>query len=238
MIFAGGAFVEPANAEFFYRIGIPIVIGYGLTEAGTVLTVNDLKPFRSDTVGKPLRSIDIEIRDRNEGGIGEVWAKGPTVMKGYLNAKELTDEVIVDGWLRTGDLGIMDAAGHLKLVGRAKNMIVTEGGKNIYPEDIENIFGDVPGVQEHAVFAANYIWPVTNLRGEKLVLIVKPKAEHAPSEQEIRIRNEKLPDFKRIGGIVTWEKDFPRTASMKLKRDLLAQAIRSELDREKAIREI
>ncbi|MCA9663852.1 MAG: AMP-binding protein, partial [Myxococcales bacterium] len=114
-IFAGGAFVDRKMAEFFNRIGIPVVIGYGLTEAGTVLTVNDLEPFRGDTVGKPVDDTEIEIRDANELGVGEVWARGPTVMQGYLGEPELTAEAIQDGWLRTGDLGTIDAAGHLKL---------------------------------------------------------------------------------------------------------------------------
>jgi long-chain acyl-CoA synthetase len=138
LIFAGGAFVERENAEYFHRLGLPVAIGYGLTEAGTVLTVNDLKPFRADTVGAPVEGVELSLRDQNEEGVGEVWVRGPTVMKGYLDAPELSAEVLVDGWLRTGDLGSVDAAGHLKLLGRKKNMIVTAGGKNVYPEDIEN----------------------------------------------------------------------------------------------------
>ena len=105
LIFAGGAFVERENAEYFYRLGLPVVIGYGLTEAGTVLTVNDLKPFRADSVGAPVEGTELEVRDANDEGVGEVWVRGPTVMKGYLDAPELTAEALVDGWLRTGDLG-------------------------------------------------------------------------------------------------------------------------------------
>jgi long-chain acyl-CoA synthetase len=136
LIFAGGAFVERENAEYFYKLGLPVVIGYGLTEAGTVLTVNDLKPFRADSVGVPVANTEVEIRNPNDDGVGEVWVRGPTVMLGYLDAPELTREVLVDGWLRSGDIGQIDASGHLKLFGRAKNMIVTAGGKNIYPEDV------------------------------------------------------------------------------------------------------
>ena len=173
-IFCGGAFVDRGPAEFFYRIGIPVAIGYGLTEAGTVLTVNDLKPFRGDTVGKPVPGTEIEIRNMNDEGVGEVWARGPTVMHGYLEEPELTAESIVDGWLRTGDLGHFDAAGHLKLRGRAKNMIVTEGGKNIYPEDIEAAFDGLEACEEFAVFAANYIWPTGSMTGEQLTAVLRP----------------------------------------------------------------
>lgn len=238
-IFAGGAFVNRDTAEFFNRIGIPVVIGYGLTEAGTVLTVNDLEPFRGDTVGKPIRDIEIEIRETNEVGVGEVWARGPTIMRGYLDAPELTAEAIQDGWLQTGDLGTIDAAGHLKLVGRSKNMIVTEGGKNVYPEDIEALLGDLEGCEEHAVFAANYIWPKTTMTGEQLILVIRAKkeakADFASAAEEalqgLRRQNRRLADYKRISGYLLWDDEFPRTASRKLKRSAFAEAIRKRCDR-------
>src|SRR5690606_9431778 len=112
LMFCGGAFVDRASAEYFNRLGLPVVIGYGLTEAGTVLTVNDLKPFRGDSVGRPVDGTELELRDVDASGVGEVWVRGPTVMLGYLDEPELTREAIVDGWLRTGDLGSIDAAGH------------------------------------------------------------------------------------------------------------------------------
>ncbi len=150
--------MEPSTMQFFYDLGIPVVNGYGLTEAGTVLTVNDLKPFRADTVGKPLPGVELRVLSPNEEGIGEIAARSKTVMSHYLDDAELTLETIVDGWLLTGDLGRFDKSGHLQLFGRKKNMIVTEGGKNIYPEDIETVFDGLP-VKEYCVFAANYVWP-------------------------------------------------------------------------------
>src|SRR5262252_2560515 len=157
-IIVGGAFTEPQTLQFFYDLGIPVANGYGLTEAGTAVTVNDLKPFRADTVGKPLPGMEVKIVDPAPDGVGEVWVRGKTVMSGYLDDPELTAEAIVEGWLRTGDLGRFDPQGHLHLSGRKKNMIVTEEGKNIYPEDIEKTFEGLP-VKEFCVFAANYIWP-------------------------------------------------------------------------------
>ncbi len=228
MIFAGGTFIDRELAEFFYRLGIPVVIGYGLTEASTVVTVNDLEPFRGDTVGKPVPGYEVEIRDANEEGVGEVWVRGRTVMRGYLDAPELTAETIVDGWLRTGDLGSIDVAGHLRLVGRAKNMIVTEGGKNIYPEDIEAAFDDLPGCEEHCVFAANYIWPTGKMTGEELVIVIRPEddANVEALVEEIARRNLRLPDFKRLSGYVVRSEDFPVTASLKIKRNVLAEELR------------
>lgn len=228
-IFAGGTFVDRKIAEFFYELGIPVVIGYGLTEASTVITVNDLKPFRSDTVGKAVEGVEVEIRNANDAGVGEVWVRGPTVMKGYLDAPELTAEALVDGWLRTGDLGSLDISGHLKLRGRAKNMIVTEGGKNIYPEDIESYFEDLPGVEEFCVFAADYIWPRGSMTGEQLVLVLRPEDDALPEGclDEIRRRNRKIPDFKRISAYVVRGEEFPVTASMKIKRGVLADELKS-----------
>ena len=226
-IFAGGAFVERKNAEYFYRLGLPVVIGYGLTEACTVITVNDLKPFRADTVGPPVAGTDVEIRGAGDDGVGEVWVRGPTVMKGYLDAPELTREALIDGWLRTGDLGQIDASGHLKLVGRAKNMIVTAGGKNVYPEDIESAFTKLDGCEEYCVFAANYLWPSGTLVDEQLMLVVRPKegVDVALLEAEIARLNLKLSEHKRVHGVLSWAREFPRTASQKIKRELLAREV-------------
>jgi len=237
-MFTGGAFMEPSTLQFFYDLGLPVAKGYGLTEAGTVLTLNDLKPFRADTVGKPLPGVELRVLNPDPEGIGEVAATGKTVMSHYLDDPELTAETIVDGWLLTGDLGRFDASGHLQLFGRKKNMIVTEGGKNIYPEDIETVFDGI-AVKEYCIFAANYIWPVKTLVREMLVLVLR--LESGPEgqvqelseslKQEIIARNRRLPDFKRVGGCVVWERDFPRTAAMKIKRVVLAEEIRKTLSR-------
>lgn len=241
LIFAGGAFVERENAEYFYRLGLPVVIGYGLTEAGTVLTVNDLKPFRADTVGAPVAGVELSLREQNDDGVGEVWVRGPTVMKGYLDAPELSAEVLVDGWLRTGDLGSIDAAGHLKLVGRKKNMIVTEGGKNVYPEDIENAFAALDGVEEFCVLAANYVWPGKGLGGEQLILALRPKPEQPLDEslfERVRALNQRLTEYKRVHAVVAVAEEFPRTASQKIKREALARRLAQSATRERALRQL
>jgi long-chain acyl-CoA synthetase len=233
LMVTGGAFMEPSTLQFFYDLGVPVVNGYGLTEAGTALTLNDLKPFRADTVGKPLPGVDLRVLNPDSEGIGEIAARGKTVMSHYLDDPELTAETIVEGWLLTGDLGRFDASGHLQLLGRKKNMIVTEGGKNIYPEDIETIFDGLP-VKECSVFAANYIWPAKSLGHEMLVLALRlePGREFDEAlKQEVVTRNRRLPDFKRVGGCVIWEKDFPRTAAMKIKRMVLAEEMRKALTR-------
>jgi long-chain acyl-CoA synthetase len=232
-LITGGAFVEPATLQFFYDLGIPVTNGYGLTEAGTALTLNDLKPFRADTVGKPLPGVELRILNPDSEGIGEVAAKSKTVMSHYLDEMELTAETIVDGWLLTGDLGRFDGHGHLQLFGRKKNMIVTEGGKNIYPEDIETVFDGLP-VKEYCIFAANYVWPSKTLGHEMLILVLRLDQNQEFTDvlkDEIIGCNRRLPDFKRVHGYVIWNQDFPRTASMKIKRTILAGEIGKTLGR-------
>jgi long-chain acyl-CoA synthetase len=235
-IIVGGAFTEPQTLQFFYDLGIPVANGYGLTEAGTAITVNDLKPFRADTVGKPLPGMEVRIVNPASDGIGEVSVRSKTVMSGYLNEPELTGEAIVDGWLMTGDLGRFDSTGHLQLFGRKKNMIVTEEGKNIYPEDIETVFESLP-VKEFCVFAANYIWPRRSMIGEQLLLVLHLEAGQTLSEEvrrDISTRNSRLLNYKRVHGIVLLHEDFPRTASLKIKRNVLAERL-AQLDRTAAI---
>jgi long-chain acyl-CoA synthetase len=232
-LFVGGAFTEPQTLQFFYDLGIPVANGYGMTEAGTAVTLNDFHPFRPDTVGRPLPGMEIRVAEPGTDGIGEVCVRSRTVMSHYLDDPELTAETIVDGWLLTGDLGRMDAAGHLQLFGRKKNMIVTAEGKNIYPEDIENAFEGIP-VKEFCVFAANYVWPQRTMVGEQLILVLHPELGLSMNDAlcaEISRRNAQLLNYKRISGYVVWDQDFPRTASMKIKRAVLAEQIGKQLDR-------
>jgi long-chain acyl-CoA synthetase len=235
-IIAGGAFTEPQTLQFFYDLGIPVANGYGLTEAGTAVTVNDLRPFRADTVGKPLPGMEVRILSPDADGIGQVSVRSKTVMAGYLNEPELTAQTIVDGWLMTGDMGRFDVTGHLQLFGRKKNMIVTEEGKNVYAEDVEQAFEGLP-VKEYCVFAANYIWPSRSMVKEQLVLVIHLDHGQSPTEElrkEIALRNSRLTHYKRIHGMVFYNDDFPLTASLKIIRGPLAERL-GKLGREQVI---
>ena len=124
-------------------------------------------------------------------------------------------------------------------MGRAKNMIVTEGGKNIYPEDIESYFEDLPGIEEYCVFATDYIWPRGSMMGEQLVIVLRPEGDWPTDEckKELEIRNRKLPDFKRISAFIVETDEFPATASLKIKRAPLAEVLRRR-SREEAVQEL
>ena len=161
-------------------------------------------------------------------------------MAGYLDDPELTAETMQDGWLITGDLGRIDSSGHLHLFGRVKNMIVTEGGKNIYPEDIESAFDGIP-VKEYCVFAVNYVWKRLSMSHEQLMIVLRLEQGSQPSAallEDLRARNRRLLDFKRLGSYIVWDEDFPKTASLKIKRGILAERIAQRLERDTALREI
>jgi long-chain acyl-CoA synthetase len=235
-IIVGGAFTEPQTLQFFYDLGVPVANAYGLTEGCMGITVNDLQPFRADTVGKPIPGTHVRIVNPDADGIGEVSVQSKTVMAGYLKDPELTAETIVGGWLMTGDLGRFDLAGHLQLFGRKKNMIVTEEGKNIYPEDIETVFESL-GVKEFCVFAGNYVWPQRSMHKEQLVLVLHLDPGQTLTDdlkRDISARNAGLLNYKRVHGIVLHDEDFPRTASLKIKRNVLAKRL-ALLDRATAV---
>jgi long-chain acyl-CoA synthetase len=236
-LLVGGAFTEPATIAFFHDLGIPIYNGYGCTEACTAITLNELKPFRPETVGPPVRGMDIRTRNEDADGIGEVLVRSKTVMSHYLDDPEMTAETIVDGWLITGDLGRIDSMGHLQLFGRKKNMIVTEEGKNIYPEDVEAAFEGI-ATMEFCVFAANFLWPARTMTGEKLVIALHPEPGQPIDDKFVAAladRNRRLLNYKRVSGYFVWDADFPRTASLKIKRADLAAEIRLKIQRESVV---
>ena len=235
-LFCGGAFTPEDDATFFFNLGIPVAIGYGLTEACTVVTVQDLKPFRADSVGRAVPGVDLRIHDPGPDGVGEVQVRGPTVFQGYLNNPDATEAAFDGDWLRTGDLGFLDASMHLHLVGRRKNMIVTAGGKNVYPEDIEAGFHHVPA-ESLCAMAEDYLFPRRGLTDERLLLVVHPgTGPDAPSQESLlatlREANRRQPEHKRVAGVLWWPEPFPRTASLKVKRHQLAEDLRARTTRD------
>ncbi|HTE53824.1 MAG TPA: class I adenylate-forming enzyme family protein [Kofleriaceae bacterium] len=233
LILIGGAFVERGLAGFFFDLGLPVAVGYGLTEAGTVVSISDPRSGPFDGACRVLPGVEVEVREPSDDGVGEVWIRSPTLMAGYLHDEALTGAALVGGWLRTGDLGMLEPDGRLRVVGRIKNMIVTAGGKNVYPEDIESHFDGVPDCAELCVFAENYLWPSSTLVGEGLVVIVRPArgGEVSPGcVGELRRRNRELAGYKRLRGYLAWSRPFPATSSGKTRRDALADELRA-LDR-------
>jgi len=147
---SGGSRLDPEITRFFHDIGIPLRQGYGLTETSPVVAVQEDFDRVLDSVGKPMQDVEVKIHEPNDEGSGELWVKGPNVMLGYVD-EDQTRDVIEEGWFKTGDIARIDTAGNITLTGRSKRLIVTEAGKNVYPEELETLLERDPTVKEAAV---------------------------------------------------------------------------------------
>lgn len=234
MFVCGGSRLDPDLFHRFERMGFKVFEGYGLTETAPVLTVNPPADSRAGSVGPPLPNVELEIRNANLEGIGEVWVKGPSVMAGYLNNEQATSEVLCDSWFRTGDLGRMDADGYLYITGRSKDLIITGAGKNVYPDEVEAHYQDLPYVKELCVFGM----PAPDGMGDAVhavVVIDRDRTaglDRSSIEREIRLAaetiSEALPGYQRISSFHFWDRDLPKTSTMKAKRGVIREIVSSE----------
>ena len=224
-LISGASALSEATWKAFRGLGFHIAQGYGLTEAAPVLTVTSPDgPVPIGSVGKALPGIEIRIVDPDASGVGEVAAKGPNVMAGYYGNDEATAEALRDGWLYTGDLGRLDKDGHLFLVGRRKDVIVDSGGKNIYPDEVEEIYASPDLIAELAVVG------LPDGVAEQVAAVVVPK-EKTPEgrqrvEAHVRSVSSRLPLHKRIKTVEFSDETLPRTATRKVKRAELVRWLR------------
>jgi len=234
MLVCGGSRLDPDLFLAFRRLGLPVYEGYGLTETSPVLTVNPPFAPRAGSVGPALPNVELDVRNANLEGIGEVWAKGPSIMSGYLDNAEATREVLVDGWLRTGDLGRCDPEGYLFLTGRSNDLIVTGAAKNVYPDEVETRYADLPYARELCVFGV----PSNDGMGDTVhavIVVDEPAAsglDRSSIEREIRLAvasiGESLPTHQRIATLHFWDRELPKTSTLKAKRGLIRDLVRSE----------
>ncbi len=220
---SGGSALNEKVQRDFQGLGFTILEGYGLTEASPVLTVTRPENrMLAGTVGKSLPGVEIRIAEPDASGVGEVIARGPNVMVGYFGNEEATKQALVDRWLYTGDLGRLDDDGNLYLVGRSKDIIVDTNGKNVYPDEVEEVYQDSPYIKELSVIG------LPDGIGEKVACMVVPDHEYdiALSRADLRQRIEehfrevsaKLPYYKRVKLLNFTEEELPRTATRKVKR--------------------
>lgn len=224
-IVVGAAALHSEVASDFALFGIPVIIGYGLTECSPIVICNSLDDCTTDTIGKPLKQVEAKIADPDEKGIGEICVKGPMVMLGYYNNEEETAKVLVDGFLHTGDLGYKDKNGNYHITGRKKNVIVTRNGKNVYPEELEYY------LSKHAVIADSMVYAHSDgivtaqiIADEKEIKkklgkenLDKSDIDKAVTEA-VRSTNRKVPSYKNIKNVIIRNKDFIRTSTHKIKR--------------------
>jgi long-chain acyl-CoA synthetase len=214
---SGGAALDPVIFNFFQRFGIPVVEGYGLTETSPVLTVNPLTAPKAGSVGPPIPGVEIEVRQMNGEEIGEVLARGPSIMRGYWQNPSATERVFEDGWFRTGDLGRIDPEGYLHLTGRIKDVIVTSAGKNVYPDDVEMGLRSVPRVKEFCVVGL----PDRSGLGEEVAAVIVPESDDAREEIKAAIAqvNRTVSSHQRVARIEFQSGELPKTSTLKIKRN-------------------
>jgi long-chain acyl-CoA synthetase len=226
----GGGPLAPSVFKKYNQLGIDFVQGYGLTETSPIITINPVEHYKETSVGRPCPRADIKILNPDERGIGEIIVKGPMVMKGYYNMPEETAaSFTADGYLKTGDLGYMDSENYLYLTGRERNMIVTEGGKNVYPEEIENEFQLFEEIEQ--ILVRGYT-PDKKTKSENIEALVYPNPDFkdendvTPSAEQMKARidkiistvNERLLPYQRIEKTTILDKQMEMTTTKKIKR--------------------
>ena len=229
IIVSAAAPIDKKIGKWVQDIGIEFLQGYGLTETAPIAALTPECDPRVGSVGLPVNCAQIKIHNPNENGEGEIWIKSQTLMLGYYEDEEATKEVVHDGWFNSGDIGYQDKDGYVYVTGRSKNVIVTQNGKNIYPEEIELLLSKIPEIQECMVYGKE-------VEGEKeLIISVKviPNMEEIEnlhgkdlSEEEIhkiiwnKIKevNKSLTSYKAIKNLEIKHDEFAKTTTMKIKR--------------------
>ncbi|MDM7921643.1 MAG: AMP-binding protein [Pyrinomonadaceae bacterium] len=238
-LISGGSALSEKVQKDLHGLGFTVLEGYGLTESSPVLTVaRPGNKLLRGSVGKPLPGVEVKIDSPDESGVGEVLARGQNVMLGYYNNEEATEAVLQDRWLRTGDLGRIDDDGNLYIVGRSKDVIIDSNGKNIYPDEIEDLYGKSGYIKEMSVVGL----PDED-GGEKIASLVVPDYEFdiALSRTEVNKKIEEhfrevaaaLPFFKRIKVFHVTPFELPRTATRKVKRPEVVEMLQTMEDRDR-----
>jgi long-chain acyl-CoA synthetase len=244
-LISGGSALPGEVLEAFSGMGFSFFEGYGLTETAPVLTVTSpkKKPI-AGSVGQPLPGIEVKIEEPDPNtGVGEVIARGRNVMAGYWQDDDATAQAIRDGWFHTGDLGRFDDDGNLHLVGRSKDVIVNADGKNVYPDEIEDLYRDSDFIKELSVVG------VPDGLGEQVACAVVLDLEHdaalsaaevtAKVEEHFRKVSADLPIWKRVRSVHFWDGDLPKTEKRSVKRrEVAAEIARLRRKHEEAKREI
>lgn len=221
-VISGASALDPKVADGFRNIGIEVYQGYGLTETSPVLIAETPKACKNGSIGIALPDIEIKIDNPNEEGIGEIIAKGPNVMLGYYENEEETNKVLKDGWFYTGDLAYKDSDGFYFIAGRQKNVIVLKNGKNVYPEELETLVGNLSYVKECMVYGKE--------KDDDLVVSVKVVYDSEQFKdkekkeientiwEDIKNINKTMPNYKHIKNLVITDEEMIKTTTAKVKR--------------------
>ncbi len=229
LLISGAAALDPKVETGFRNFGLNLCQGYGLTETSPVIGVETKENLRVGSIGKSLPSVKAKIVDVNNEGIGELAVKGPNVMLGYLDNEEETKAVLKDDWFYTGDLAKIDKDGYIFICGRKKSVIVLKNGKNIFPEEMENLINRIEGVKESFIFGKANNQDKDDIRiNVKIVFdrkIMKDAYKVETDEEilkaltdKIKEINKEMPYYKAIKKIIITEKPLIKTTTSKIKR--------------------
>lgn len=230
LLIVGAAAVKPETVEAFGLLGITTYQGYGLTECAPLLAGNNDFFQNSRSCGLPIHGVEIQIENPDENGVGEIIARGDNIMLGYYNDPETTAEIMRDGWFHTGDLGYIDEEGWLYITGRCKSVIVTQNGKNIYPEELEARLMDEKIVEEAIVVATKNlkgtgeavkakIYPDYDMIKEVYLGAVRSdEAIEMAIKDVVEAVNDQMPNYKRIAVVEIVKEPFEKTTTKKIKR--------------------
>ena len=244
LLISGAAALDKSVEEGYRKLGFNLVQGYGLTETSPVISMGGPDVHRIGSVGTKLPNLEIDILAPNESGIGELIVKGPSVMIEYFENQEATDEVLNDGWFKTGDLARIDEDGYIFICGRKKNVIVLKNGKNIYPEEMEILINKIDGVEESMIFGQQKSEDENDIRINAVVVINKTffEEEYFKNEilevdefwvkskeiifEQIKEINQIMPKYKAIRDVILTENPLIKTTTNKVKRQANLDAIR------------
>lgn len=236
LLISGAAALEKGIEEKYRLLGLNLVQGYGLTETSPVVAVGSSKYYRTGSIGKAVPSVRVKLVNKNDEGIGELLVKGPNVMLGYYNEEKLTKEVVKDGWFYTGDLAKIDEDGYIYICGRKKSVIVLKNGKNIFPEEMENLINKIEGVKESFVFGKQQSSDKNNIKINVEIVFDRKIVEEAykakTDEQiynallsKVKEINKTMPKYKAIRGMILTEIPLIKTTTNKIKRQENLDAI-------------
>lgn len=228
LVVTGGAALDPETEKGFEELGFDLVQGYGLTETSPVIAAETPKNRRLGSIGKKFNSLEVKIDNPNDEGVGELMAKGPSIMLGYYDNEEATKEALEpDGWFHTGDLARIDKDGYIFICGRKKNVIVLSNGKNIFPEEIETLLNKVEGVKESFVFEKREedgdpkVCVELVYDKEMMEELYQAKDEEKIKEilwEKVKEVNKLMPKYKYVKEMIITEEPLIKTTTLKVKR--------------------
>lgn len=226
LIVSGAAAMDSSLIKSFNEFGFKIYQGYGLTETSPVISVENDRNIKPGSVGKKLPSLEVKIYNPDEQGIGEILVKGPSVMIGYYQNNEATQESFIDGWFNTGDLGYIEDD-YIYITGRKKNVIVQKNGKNIFPEELELLISYIPGVKENIVYGKptkdNDLDVCVKIVYDEEIIknimgYINENDIHKYMKEKISEINKKMPPYKHIRDIIVTNQELIKTTTAKVKR--------------------